>query len=360
MSSITLDCIPPGLHFPRHHTPASFDSRTPSPDIPIPPNFFVKNTSAYPHNQLRNPTATKIQENDAGPLRKSWRLNVKEEGKNDGQSANTDQNNKASLTIETQLNDNNSPSPALLVEESANKPAVLVDDATLLLNLRTSPAGTCTSHDTLSLDFHGDHHTIATDNSTIATVESSFHKSVESGTPQAQAKPLPVPKNYPRRLALEGDETQLNALHCYIRRSLLEIFVVERKKNVTDMTPSTNSSAGRVGLRCMFCASARQSDPSGKNEAPMAVFYPRTVSEIYRLVTSWQRCHLRKCRNLPPSVRAEWNSVREAEKCRGKTSYWVDSAKQIGLVDCVSKAGGIRFCLPCAIDDADDLSTCVV
>ena len=75
----------------------------------------------------------------------------------------------------------------------------------------------------------------------------------------------------------------------------------------------------------------------------MAVFYPKSIAEIYRLVTSWQRCHLRKCRNLPPSVRATWMSLRESDKSRGKTHYWITSAKELGLIDCQSRAGGIRF-----------------
>ena len=75
----------------------------------------------------------------------------------------------------------------------------------------------------------------------------------------------------------------------------------------------------------------------------MAVFYPKSISELYRLVTSWQRVHLRKCRNLPPSVRESYTALKENDKTRGKTQYWVTSAKALGLMDCVSKAGGIRF-----------------
>lgn len=110
-----------------------------------------------------------------------------------------------------------------------------------------------------------------------------------------------------------------------------------------------SSSVGRVGLRCVHCAMARQRRAGDKNhnnnndEAPMAVFYPKSVNEIYRLVTSWQRCHVRKCKSLPPSVRAVWNELRATEKSRGKTAYWAEAASQIGMVDCPSRAGGIRF-----------------
>ena len=38
--------------------------------------------------------------------------------------------------------------------------------------------------------------------------------------------------------------------------------------------------------------------------------------------------------------------LRENDKSRGKTHYWITSAKEIGLIDCNSRAGGIRFATP--------------
>jgi hypothetical protein len=160
-------------------------------------------------------------------------------------------------------------------------------------------------------------------------------------------RPYPVPKSYPSRLALPADKTKLNKLHCFLRSELLEVFVIE---------PTTHggaqSSIGRVGLRCVHCGMARKEvGDVPREEAAMAVFYPKTVSEIYRLVTSWQRCHLRKCKTLPPAVRAEWQELRDKDKSRGKTSYWISSAREIGLVDIPSKAGGIRF----LVDEDDEV-----
>ena len=153
--------------------------------------------------------------------------------------------------------------------------------------------------------------------------------------------PAPIPENFPRRLALPYDDSKLNSLHCFLRSELLEIFVVQKSMNKSP-THSPGSSVGRVGLRCVHCALNRKKRDD-RDEAPMAVFYPKSIAEIYRLVTSWQRCHLRKCRNLPPAVRSQWQSLRENDKSRGKTHYWITSAKEIGLIDCQSRAGGIRF-----------------
>lgn len=153
--------------------------------------------------------------------------------------------------------------------------------------------------------------------------------------------PCAYPEDFPTRLALPHDEAKLNSLHCFLRSELLEIFVVQKSRNKSP-THSPGSSVGRVGLRCVHCAMVRKTKEN-QDEAPMAVFYPKSVAEIYRLVTSWQRCHLRKCRNLPPSVRSKWQALRDNDKSRGKTHYWVASAKDIGLMDCLSRAGGVRF-----------------
>lgn len=185
------------------------------------------------------------------------------------------------------------------------------------------------------------------DDATIATVEGTDYAPDLTSEPSADSTdhaesdfPAPIPENYPTRLALKYDDTKLNSLHCFLRSELLEIFVVQKSSHKSP-THSPGSSVGRVGLRCVHCAMNKKKE--NRDEAPMAVFYPKSIAEIYRLVTSWQRCHLRKCRNLPPAVRAKWQSLRDSDKSRGKTHYWITSAKEIGLLDCRSRAGGIRF-----------------
>ena len=169
-------------------------------------------------------------------------------------------------------------------------------------------------------------------------------------TPTLESLP-DEPFSLPSRLSVPEDESKLNSMHCFLRSELLELFVVETSKShKVNLDPSLSdsqgykvgSASGRVGLRCVHCAQARLRNAGSEGEAPMAVFYPKSISELYRLVTSWQRVHLRKCRNLPPSVRERYEETRQ-DKSRGKTQWWVTSAGQIGLVDCPSKAGGIRF-----------------
>jgi hypothetical protein len=213
-----------------------------------------------------------------------------------------------------------------------------VDTASILLELRTSNS----SSPVATTDIHGN------ENNSISTVKTTNATTSENkeheDSPPTKTTNL-VPKNYPKRLALEDDDNKLNTLHCFIRSELLEIFVVDQ--TICSSPPSaagSGSALGRVGLRCVHCAQERRRlKVSDRNEAPMAVFYPKCVSEIYRLITSWQRCHLRKCRNLPPKVREQWDELRKEDRSRGKTAYWVTSATQLGLVDCQSKGRGVRF-----------------
>lgn len=250
--------------------------------------------------------------------------------------------------------------------EAKKGPDITMDAASMLLALRTSASPSTVSAATLEEQASRDHSEVTRrtnsddleDDDVPALASSSSSLSAPPAKPMVQHHE--VPKNFPTRLALPNDEAKLNSLHCFLRSELLEIFVVERSANKSP-THSPGSSVGRVGLRCVFCAMARKRHAMSAtpeldsanaqhqprpDEAPMAVFYPKSIAEIYRLVTSWQRCHLRKCRNLPPDIRSKWTLLRENDKSRGKTHYWITSAKEIGLVDCNSRAGGIRFASP--------------
>jgi hypothetical protein len=258
-------------------------------------------------------------------------------------------------------------------KNSKKGPDITMDAASMLLALRTSASPSTVSAATLEEQASRDQSEVSKKTNTtdqqehddledddVPALQSSSSSLSVPHTSKPMVQHHEVPKNFPTRLALPNDEAKLNSLHCFLRSELLEIFVVEKSANKSP-THSPGSSVGRVGLRCVFCAMVRkrhsisttaEHDLSGNtahprcDEAPMAVFYPKSIAEIYRLVTSWQRCHLRKCRNLPPQIRNKWTMLRENDKSRGKTHYWITSAKEIGLIDCNSRAGGIRFATP--------------
>jgi len=188
--------------------------------------------------------------------------------------------------------------------------------------------------------------------------EEQKQDSVDEDDDEKAAKATKKP--FPTRLALPEDEEKLNSMHCFLRAELLEVFLVENapkpppkpegvEENSLEAleaelshSPPPNSAKNRIGIRCVHCQRARKIYGQ-ECEAPMAVFYPKSLAELYRLVTSWQRVHLRKCRNLPKNVRATYQTLRATDKTRGKTHYWVTSAKKLGLKDSKRRSGGIVF-----------------
>ena len=160
------------------------------------------------------------------------------------------------------------------------------------------------------------------------------------------------------RLALPEDAHELNSLHCFVRAELLEVFALPGADNdvftsnqgrsqsrSSSRRNSTNantrhSHSGRVGLRCVYCAHLPRRARTGST---MSSFYPKSLSDIYRSVCTWQRIHFRTCRHIPPQVREGYRQLKESDRTRGKTRYWVTSAQRIDLVDVDSERGGICF-----------------
>ena len=190
----------------------------------------------------------------------------------------------------------------------------------------------------------------------------------------------------PTRLAAADDAEEVNKLHQYVRKDLLEIFAVPqadtttsdeeeegedsdddeeegkrtrtrttkkqristtKKSNATKSTrnlvtrrrsitvpttlPTTSEQRyypGRVGLRCVHCANV----PS-KNKCTKAAFYPLRLKNIYREVCAWQRIHFKKCKHVPVGVRERYDHYKQIDTSRGKVRYWESSARKIGLMN---------------------------
>lgn len=221
-------------------------------------------------------------------------------------------------------------------QKSPNKAASLQDAASALLTMGT----TIQKSEDGSADEAQD------------SIDSDKNKESESVDPNK--------KHFPTRLACPEDEDKLNSMHCFLRSELLEVFLVEDlpepppkpadyNENSLEAleaelnhAPPPNSAKNRIGIRCVHCHNNKRL--YGKEcEAPMAVFYPKSLSELYRLVTSWQRVHLRKCKNLPKNVEHHYRALRATDKTRGKTHYWVTSAKKLGFRDSKRPSGGIVY-----------------
>ena len=299
-------------HRQQHQYDPMIHPTSPSPPtIPPPPTEAPKSVPKY--RALSDPAGCShrqpsLEADSAGPLRES-----------------THRHNSISSGDDTV--DHKNPTPAEAQKGSAQRKAdkpTNVQDASLLLGLRTNASPDTTPRENK-------------EGSTTQKPQDQPVEGEEKANPATEGSEMPYAlKPFPTRLSLQNDRANLNSLHCFIRSELLEIFVIEG--------PKDNSMAGRIGMQCVHCSLNRPKDPKRENEATMAVFYPRSISEIYRLVTNWTRCHLSKCKNIPPSVRSYWDSLRAVDKSRGKVAYWIESAKQLGMVDITStKAGGVTF-----------------
>lgn len=113
--------------------------------------------------------------------------------------------------------------------------------------------------------------------------------------------------------------------------------------NKMNVTCSTRLFPGRVGLRCIYCGHIPRKAIFGK--ASMSTFYPKSLSDLYRSVCTWQRVHFRSCRHIPSDIKEKYWSLKDSDRSRGKTKYWVTSALEIGLVDSdgIDGRGGVCF-----------------
>jgi hypothetical protein len=197
---------------------------------------------------------------------------------------------------------------------------------------------------------------------------------------------------HPVHLAIDDDADEVNKLHQYVRKELLEIFVVpqqtacsdygddieedndegdgydedgsctkdtptivsidgmsntnrhlvtrHRSIDVSSLAPFTAAQRyypGRVGLRCAHCANVRRKSTS------KAAFYPLRLKNIYREVCAWQRIHFKKCPHVPDTVRERYDYYKRIDTSRGKVKYWESSARKIGLENNLDRY--VLFCL---------------
>ena len=196
------------------------------------------------------------------------------------------------------------------------------------------------------------------------------------------------PKNseffHPDRLAIDEDADEVNQLHQYVRKDLLEIFVIpqvsaesessddddafddsangsattsspdgkdspdgpktrglstRRRLSVSPTTsiPAQRYYPGRVGFRCVHCSNAR------RKSTTKAAFYPLRLKNIYREVCAWQRIHFKNCPMVPSEVREHYEHLKKADPSRGKVRYWESSARKIGLENNQNRDDGIVF-----------------
>ncbi|GAX15941.1 hypothetical protein FisN_22Hh209 [Fistulifera solaris] len=146
--------------------------------------------------------------------------------------------------------------------------------------------------------------------------------------------PQPPPQDYYQKrllLALPSDRDSLSDRQCFVRSEMVEIFAATQK----DVSARHSKGAqklvlGQVGIRCVHCSHLRPRD-----RAERSVCYPKSICRIYQTVADMQRFHFENCREIPDHVRQLYKKLKTTRP-RGvgsPQSYWVSSAKSLGLVD---------------------------
>jgi hypothetical protein len=135
------------------------------------------------------------------------------------------------------------------------------------------------------------------------------------------------------RLAHPEDSKMVNSLHQYVRQELLEVFVLK--------------DSYRVGLRCVHCCgdkSKKSGSLDHKNFGSMAIFYPKSLEDLYRACCTFQRLHVKQCPSMPKSVLTKYRFLKNSDPSRGKKAHWINSAKEQGFRNMSDSRSGIMYC----------------
>ena len=149
------------------------------------------------------------------------------------------------------------------------------------------------------------------------------------------------------RLAHPDDAEHVNALHSFVRSKLLEVYVLKgetltsKKDGMNNEESDEEPPANLVGIRCAFCGALPKNE-RGAGQT-MAVFFPKSVGEIYRGVCTWQRIHFPVCQHMPESYRREYKTRKEMDLTRGKKAFWVKAAYDLGLRNIDSMRSGLTY-----------------
>lgn len=143
------------------------------------------------------------------------------------------------------------------------------------------------------------------------------------------------------RLAAKGDKKNLNSLHCYVRKELLEVFVLDG---------SGDDQHYRMGIRCVHCGKLSKEQRAGTS---MSTFFPKSVEDLYRAVCTWQRIHFKACQHIPEDMKEEYWRLKDVDRTRGKKAHWIKSAKDMGFCNVDDDRSGVVWCPTVNTDPQD-------
>ena len=158
------------------------------------------------------------------------------------------------------------------------------------------------------------------------------------GGTNSSVVPLPVSSTNPEKeyqgkvlLALPEDKDVLNPLRCFLRKNICA-FTASQLDISCSPTSAKKSRLGQVGLGCIHCLTLPPNQ-----RIKRSVCFPFNISRIYQSVADIQRFHFNECNMMPSDTRAEFTKL-QGDSLKGSAgvstkTYWIDSAKRLGLAD---------------------------
>lgn len=157
----------------------------------------------------------------------------------------------------------------------------------------------------------------------------------------------------PILLALDDDDYWLTPLHCFVRKSCVEVFTATPAD--AEKTPTKgkrrNIVVGQVGIRCPHChkkvekdtsstiPDEEESDSEDRRDYPSrgSIYYPNSINNVYNATMNLLQRHLFFCPHMPTEILKKYTNLKKDDARSGTSKkYWIESAKSLGFVDTLS------------------------
>jgi len=125
-----------------------------------------------------------------------------------------------------------------------------------------------------------------------------------------------TPRTLGLPMATPEDRFWLSDVSCFVRANCCEFFVAEgeednltktRSKSGKEFTTTAGRrskvTAGRVGIRCVFCR-------DGLNKVVQSTSFPNKIANIYSAIIMMQCRHFPSCPFMPPDVRSRLEAIK--------------------------------------------------
>jgi len=133
-------------------------------------------------------------------------------------------------------------------------------------------------------------------------------------------------------LGIHHDKSFLYKIQTYLRSNVVEVFGATEQDIISaplDQNQRKKMLIGRVGIRCKHCK-----EQSWTARGQHALSFPNLLSDVYSSVQEIFKLHFDSCPSMPDEVRHKIDTLRVYSPNLGPREwYWIDSAKQLGLLD---------------------------